>query len=151
MTSSRRPSTLMLRPFLSFEQDCCQKERKPQYTSVRSRTMDCLVFADEKLRASPVLSLPPPLSLEQVGGVPLTSLLVADDQEKLPTGQCRPRVPPTPINLRGDAYLSLQKVLANAQVREEKIGKNEVCGQRQESDRRRRCLWVGKGSLGLLA
>ncbi|CAN0427684.1 unnamed protein product, partial [Hapterophycus canaliculatus] len=52
------------------------------------------------------------------GGVPLTSLLVADDQEQLPTGQCRPRVPPTPINLRGDAYLSLQKVLADAQVKD---------------------------------
>ena len=51
-----------------------------------------------------------------MGGVPLTSLLVADDQEKLPTGQCRPRVPPTPINLRGDAYLGLQKVLAEAKV-----------------------------------
>ncbi len=49
--------------------------------------------------------------------MPLTSLLVADDQEKLPTGQCRPRVPPSPINLRGEAYLSLQKVLGRAQVR----------------------------------
>lgn len=52
----------------------------------------------------------------QVGGVPLTSLLVADDQEKLPTGQCRPRVPPSPINLRGDAYLGLQKTMSDAQV-----------------------------------
>ena len=51
--------------------------------------------------------------------MPLTSLLVADDQEKLPTGQCRPRVPPSPINLRGDAYLNLQKVLDHTQVREE--------------------------------
>lgn len=50
--------------------------------------------------------------------MPLTSLLVADDQEKLPTGQCRPRVPPSPINLRGDAYLNLQKVLDHAQVRD---------------------------------
>ncbi|CBJ31829.1 RecName: Full=Pyrophosphate--fructose 6-phosphate 1-phosphotransferase subunit beta; Short=PFP; AltName: Full=6-phosphofructokinase, pyrophosphate dependent; AltName: Full=Pyrophosphate-dependent 6-ph [Ectocarpus siliculosus] len=62
-----------------------------------------------------VTGLKEPVEGWKGGGVPLTSLLGADDQEKLPTGQCRPRVPPTPINLRGDAYLSLQKVLANGQ------------------------------------
>lgn len=59
------------------------------------------------------------ICLLKVGGVPLTSLLVADDQEKLPTGQYRPRVPPSPINLRGDAYLGLQKTLSQAQVTHE--------------------------------
>lgn len=54
-----------------------------------------------------------------MGGVPLTSLLVADDQEKLPTGQCRPRVPPSLVNLRGDAYLSLQKIISKGRVRAE--------------------------------
>lgn len=58
--------------------------------------------------------------------MPLTSLLVADDQEKLPTGQCRPRVPPSPINLRGDAYLSLQKVLAQAQVRRKNVERTVI-------------------------
>lgn len=65
-----------------------------------------------------VTGLKMPAADWKVGGVPLTSLLVADDQEKLPTGQCRPRVPPTPINLRGDAYLSLQKVLAEAKTKD---------------------------------
>ncbi|CAM9430307.1 unnamed protein product [Discosporangium mesarthrocarpum] len=48
----------------------------------------------------------------KVGGVPLTALLVADDQEKLPTGQCRPRIPPSPINLHGPAFKKLQSILA---------------------------------------
>lgn len=48
--------------------------------------------------------------------MPLTSLLQVDDQEKLPTGQCRPRVPPTPINLRGEAYLELQKIMAEGKA-----------------------------------
>lgn len=47
----------------------------------------------------------------------MTSLLQADDQEKLPTGQCRPRVPPSPINLRGDAYLELKKIMSQTKVR----------------------------------
>lgn len=75
-----------------------------------SNPIDCLSLGS--CICLPLFALP-----RQVGGVPLTSLLVADDQEQLPTGQCRPRVPPTPINLRGDAYLSLQKVLADAKVR----------------------------------
>lgn len=49
----------------------------------------------------------------------MTSLLQVDGQEKLPTGQCRPRVPPSPINLKGDAYLGLQKTMSQTKVRAE--------------------------------
>lgn len=69
-----------------------------------------------RVRAINSVRVPPRLVIPQVGGVPLTSLLVADDQEKLPTGQCRPRVPPSPINLRGEAYLNLRKIMSHAQV-----------------------------------
>lgn len=64
--------------------------------------------------------------------MPLTSLLVADDQEKLPTGQCRPRVPPSPINLRGDAYLNLRKVLDHTQVRDEEEREREESTRERE-------------------
>ncbi|CAM9151356.1 unnamed protein product [Choristocarpus tenellus] len=65
-----------------------------------------------------VTGLKHPVKDWKVGGVPLVSLLVEDDQEKLPTGQCRPRVPPSPINLNGQAFKKLQTVMAKVQTQD---------------------------------
>ncbi|KAG5178774.1 pyrophosphate--fructose 6-phosphate 1-phosphotransferase subunit beta [Tribonema minus] len=53
----------------------------------------------------------------QAGGVPFTSMLVDDNMElSLPTGQARPRIPPTQVDLNGAALRELRAKLKECQL-----------------------------------
>mmetsp|Transcript_12000 Transcript_12000/g.15155 ORF Transcript_12000/g.15155 Transcript_12000/m.15155 type:complete len:1183 (-) Transcript_12000:326-3874(-) len=52
-----------------------------------------------------VSGLKAPVDEWSIGGAPITAMLVADDEEKLPSGQVRPRFPPASVDLNGQAYM----------------------------------------------
>jgi len=59
-----------------------------------------------------------PVAEWTVGGVPITAMLVADDEEKLPNGQVRPRFPPATVDLNGRAYRNYKEQAPLAQAEE---------------------------------
>lgn len=63
-----------------------------------------------------VTGLKGPVKDWQVGGVPLTAMLVDDDVENLQTGQPRPRLPPSLVNLNGPAMSKLELKMAQNQL-----------------------------------